>query len=183
MKRVIAIFVAGLMVLGDSSSPGATKVLTTSITPIGKVVSCTTILHAKSVRKGTLLPCLDGGTGMSFESLRGPVVVNVWGSWCAPCVEEMPHFRALSALKKVRIVGIDVEERNMNTGKKFLLSHGMNWPILYDPDGRTKSIFGFGVPVTWFIDAAGKVAYKQIGTIHSDKIIFDLVRKYLKVKI
>lgn len=129
------------------------------------------------------LPCLDGGKGLTFESIRGPVVVNVWGSWCAPCIEEIPHFRALAAKNKVRIVGIDVEERNMTSGRKFVLTHGMTWPMLYDPDARTKGIFGLGVPVTWFIDANGKATFKQIGTIHSDQQLFDLVTKNLKMSL
>lgn len=149
----------------------------------GKVVSCAQIIHVISQTTGTMLPCLDGGKGMTFESLRGPVVLNVWGSWCGPCIEEIPHFRVLAATKKIRIVGIDVEERSMNSGRKFVNTHGMSWPILYDPDGRTKAIFGLGVPVTWFIDAKGKVAYRKIGTIHSDTELFRLVSKYLKVTV
>lgn len=150
--------------------------------PKGSVVTCTTIKHVVSTA-GTYLPCLDGTPGMTFETLRGPVVVNVWGSWCAPCIQEIPHFRALMAKKKVRIVGIDVEERSMISGRKFVLNHGMTWPILYDPDSRTKGIFGLGVPVTWFIDASGKVVYKQIGTIHSDQALLNLVRTKLKIKV
>lgn len=184
MKRAIFRFTVICLVNGMliNSVFGSVAHATNKV-PVGKVVSCSSIIHATSVAKGTFLPCLDGGKGMTFESLRGPVVVNVWGSWCAPCIEEIPHFRALAATNKVRIVGIDVEERNMAAGRKFLLSHGMTWPILYDQDSRTKAIFGFGVPVTWFIDSTGKVTFKQIGTIHSDKILFDLVNKYLKVKL
>ena len=44
-----------------------------------------------------------------------------------------------------------------------------------------KSIFGMGVPVTWFIDANGKVVYKQIGLFTSDDQIKNLVKKYLKI--
>lgn len=175
MRRLL-IALVGLLVF-TSFAPADAAVIA------GKVVSCIQIIHVTSQTKGTLLPCLDGGKGMTFESLRGPVVLNVWGSWCGPCVQEMPHFRALAAKNKVRIVGIDVEERSMDSGRKFVITHGMSWPILYDPDGRTKAIFGLGVPVTWFIDAKGKVAYKKIGTIHSDAELFNLVSKYLKVSV
>lgn len=181
MKRFFLSIAISALLLGGLLSVSNAEA--TPKSPVGKVVSCSTIFRTLTVIKGTPLPCLDGGKAMTFESLRGPVVVNVWGSWCAPCIEEMPHFRALAAKNKVSIVGIDVEERNMAAGRKFVINHGMNWPNLYDQDSRTKAIFGFGVPVTWFIDAAGKVVYKKIGTIHSDKILFDLVNKYLKVKI
>ena len=71
----------------------------------------------------------------------------------------------------------------MASGRKFVISHGMTWPILYDPDARTKGIFGLGVPVTWFIDANGKFTFKQIGTLHSDQQLFDLVTKNLKISL
>ncbi len=175
MKRKVSLVVAALLFAISSATP--------VFAATGKVISCAGIVHVAAAKKDTALPCLDGGAGLSFQSLRGPVVVNVWGSWCGPCIEEIPHFRALAAKNKVRIVGIDVEERNMAGGRKFVLSHGMTWPILFDPDGRTKGIFGLGVPVTWFIDAKGKVIYKQIGTIHSDQALFDLVTKNLGVKL
>ena len=95
----------------------------------------------------------------------------------------MPHFKALAAKKKVSIIGIDVEEPNMAAGKKFMNAHGMSWPVLYDPDGRTKAAFGLGVPVTWFLNAKGVVVYKQIGIISSDKALFDEVKKYLGIKL
>ena len=179
MKRVL-LLIPVLLISGCAS-----KTIVAPVVTPGKVVSCSSILHSDPVssKKVTQLPCLDGGQELSFESIRGPVVVNVWGSWCAPCIEEIPHFRALAAKNKVRIVGIDVEERNMASGRKFVISHGMTWPILYDPDARTKGIFGLGVPVTWFIDANGKVTFKQIGTLHSDQQLFDLVTKNLKISL
>jgi len=38
------------------------------------------------------MPCLDGGGEINFHRLKGPIVVNVWGSWCEGCKEEMPYF-------------------------------------------------------------------------------------------
>ena len=150
---------------------------------IGKVVSCSKITVANGVSKGILLPCLDGKTRVLYQSIRGPVVVNVFGSWCEPCNQEIPHFLDLQALHKVAIVGIDVEERNMLAGRNFVIKKGMTWPILYDPNSVTRGIFGLGVPVTWFINAGGKVVYKQIGLITSTSELTSEVSKYLKVKL
>jgi len=109
--------------------------------------------------------------------------VNVFGSWCEPCNQEIPHFLDLQALHKVSIVGIDVEETGMQAGRNFVVKKGMSWPILFDTNGATRGIFGLGVPVTWFIDAQGKVAYKQIGVITSTAELKAEVRKYLKIKV
>ena len=149
----------------------------------GQVVSCASIPHNPAITKGTSVPCIDGGAGQILESVKGPVVLNVWGSWCAPCMQEIPHFVDLAQTKKVAIVGVDVEEPNMASGRKFILSHGMTWPILFDPDGRTKSLYGIGVPVTWFINAQGVVTYRQVGTITSDAILFNEVKKYLGISL
>jgi thiol-disulfide isomerase/thioredoxin len=175
MKKLIST-IACLALLTSCSSTSAKKVEAT-----GKIISCTTISTDHITTKGTTVPCLDGGPGIVLEALRGPAVVNVWGSWCAPCVAEMPHFVALAKTGKISIVGVDVEEKSREAGKKFAISHGINWPILYDPDGRTKALYGLGVPVTWYISAKGEVAYRHVGLVKSEKILFDEVRKYLGV--
>ena len=120
---------------------------------------------------------------MTYQAIRGPVVVNVFGSWCEPCNQEIPHFLQLQALHKVALVGIDVEETSMQAGRNFVIKKGMTWPILYDTTSVTRGIFGLGVPVTWFIDATGKVVYKQIGVITSTAELKSEVTKYLKIKL
>ena len=149
----------------------------------GKVIGCQSIVVAKGTVKGISLPCLDNKSHVIYEAIRGPVVVNVFGSWCEPCNLEMPHFVQLQALHKVAIVGIDVEETNMQAGRNFVIKKGMTWPILFDGTSVTRGIFGLGVPVTWFIDAKGKVVYKQIGVITSTAELKSEVSKYLKIKL
>ena len=142
--------------------------------------SCASI-KTVAVTKGTVLPCLNGTGSIAFEAIRGPVLVNVWGSWCEPCQQEIPHLVDVAKLNKVAIVGIDVEERNMAAGRAFVASHKMSWPQLYDVRAKTRGIFGMGVPVTWFIDANGKVVFKQIGLFQSTVQIKQLVKKYFGI--
>jgi len=153
----------------------------------GKVVDCSTIPYFvpdnAMAMSNQSLPCLDGSQGDYRLRFKGPVVVNVWGSWCGPCEQEMKYLRALAATKKVPIVGIDVEEANMKMPRQFVVREGMTWPSLFDPDGRTRSYFGMGVPVTWFIDATGTVVHKQIGVMTSTKQLSDLLAQYLGVKV
>ena len=149
----------------------------------GAVASCSSITTNKTITKGISLPCLDNKSKVLYQSIKGPVVVNVFGSWCEPCNQEIPHFLDLQALHKVAIIGIDVEERNMQAGRDFVLKKKMTWPILFDVTSVTRGIFGLGVPVTWFIDAQGKVVYKQIGLITSTAQLKSEVTKYLKVKL
>ena len=170
MKR--AILLTFLLLFGAIAPASAAPV-----TP-----SCSSIKVA-TVSKGTLLPCLNGVGGASFESIRGPVLINVWGSWCEPCKQEMPLLVEIAKTNKVQIVGIDVEERNMAAGRAFVAKHMMSWPQLYDAKAVTRGIFGLGVPVTWFVDAQGKVIYKQVGLFTSSAQIKSLVKKYFKISL
>lgn len=174
MKRTLVAIAVLLATLLFPSTSHAVK---------GSVVSCSSITVSKSVTKGISLPCLDNKTDVIYQSIRGPVVVNVFGSWCEPCNQEMPHFLDLQATHKVSIVGIDVEETNMQAGRNFVMKKMMTWPILFDVTSATRGIFGLGVPVTWFIDAQGKVVYKQIGLIKSTAQLKAEVTKYLKIKL
>lgn len=150
----------------------------------GILVSCTT-LQTQSVTKPIELGCLDGSVGASVNALRGPVIINVWGSWCAPCKEEMPIFRSFyaKAKGKLQLVGVDVEEASIKNGQEFVLKNGITWPNLFDSDGSSRAYFGMGVPVTWFIAADGSVAYKHIGVLKSEKDLITLTSKYLGVKL
>ncbi len=151
----------------------------------GEVVSCNSITQDSSVKNGIYLDCLDRTDGASLGALRGPMVVNVWGSWCGPCKEEMPYLRSFydKAKGKVALIGVDVEEATFDDGRLFVERNGITWPNLYDPDGRSRKYFGLGVPVTWFIAADGSVAGKKIGVLKNEKELITLTDKFLGVKL
>jgi cytochrome c biogenesis protein CcmG, thiol:disulfide interchange protein DsbE len=149
----------------------------------GQVVSCSSIETDPNITSGTTLECLDGNSNIVLEAIKGPAIINVWGSWCAPCREEMPFLRELASTGKVKIIGIDVEEPNMKTGRNFVVEQGITWPNLYDRDGSTKGTFGMGVPVTWYLDSDGKVVYRHIGVLNSKRQLFLQVEKHLGVKL
>jgi thiol-disulfide isomerase/thioredoxin len=151
----------------------------------GKVVSCREISIEDKWVGGPMIDCLDGTGGVQLMALRGPMVINVWGSWCAPCEEEIPFFRSFyeKAKGKIELVGVDVEEAKVQDGREFAISHGITWPNLIDTQGNSREYFGMGVPVTWFIDSGGKPAFKKIGVIKSEDELIGLTEKYLGVKI
>lgn len=177
MKKVL-IFLLALSLTGCAS-------ITNSMTAKGEVVNCAEVTHVEVKSGDTVLNCLTGSEKISIESLRGPLVVNVWGSWCGPCADEIPLFVEFNhhANGKVQILGIAVEEAKAQDSKDFIIANGITWPNLYDAKGLTRSAFGMGVPVTWFIDKNGKVTYKHIGVIKSTDQLINLTAKYLKVAI
>lgn len=148
----------------------------------GKVVDCSKINSAEGA--GVELLCVGDSSITNFDSLRGPMILNVWGTWCAPCKEELPLIRKFhdSYIDQVQVVGLNVEETNKEAVKPFIKSHGIVWPSLYDPDGRTREVLGMGVPVTWFIDSNGKVVHKKIGAFLSYKELEDLAVKFFNLQ-
>jgi len=163
----------------------ATAFLLTSCseeTPLitGEVVACNQIELIANPQEELNAICLDGSTGANIAAIKGPAIINVWGSWCDPCVEELPHFNEYFQSKdpRIQLIGVDVEEKNIEDGRNFARSHGIIWPNLYDEDGSTRKYFGMGVPVTWFIDSDGDVLYKKIGPIKSVEELRTLSLKY-----
>jgi thiol-disulfide isomerase/thioredoxin len=151
----------------------------------GEVVSCDDISIDQEKVSGPVVDCLDGSSEVSLASLRGPMVVNVWGSWCAPCAEEIPILRSFyeKSRGKVELVGVDVEEASAQDGRDFVVKNGMTWPNLIDAQGNSRKFFGMGVPVTWFIDADGQAVHKKIGVLKSEAELIELTAKYLGVNI
>jgi thiol-disulfide isomerase/thioredoxin len=177
MKKVLILLLA-LSLTGCSS-------ITNSMSSIGEVVDCVEVDHVAAEPDDTLLNCLSGTEKISVESLRGPLIVNVWGSWCGPCKQEMPYFVDFhhQANGKVKLLGIAVEEAKAQDSKDFIVANGVTWPNLYDAKGITRAIFGMGVPVTWFIDEQGTVVYKHIGVVETTEELIELTAKYLKLAI
>jgi thiol-disulfide isomerase/thioredoxin len=174
MRRV-AIAIAVLLLAGCSSP--SEKIA-------GQVVSCESI-SSSTTENSIMLDCLDGTDGASINGIKGPAIINVWGSWCGPCKEEMPILRSFyeKAQDKLALIGVDVEEASIEDGRKFVENNGITWPNLYDADGKSRAYFGKGVPVTWFIAADGNVAYKHIGVIKSEIELISMTSKYLGVKL
>jgi thiol-disulfide isomerase/thioredoxin len=135
----------------------------------GEVVACNHISTINNSSKDLTLDCLDGSPGVNINAIKGPAIVNVWGSWCEPCKRELPYFTEFYQTMdpQIQLIGIDVEEKRIEDGRMFARTHGIMWPNLYDAKGLTRSQFGMGVPVTWFIDSEGKVLYKKIGPFES----------------
>lgn len=92
---------------------------------------------------------LDGNR-FDLAGWRGKVVVvNWWGSWCAPCRAEAPHLRAVYEATHdlgVEFLGVDVRD-GRDAANAFVQAFGHTWPSLFDPAGRVALAFQ-GVPPT-----------------------------------
>ncbi len=151
----------------------------------GLVVDCSSIQTVATSNESVDLDCLDEKSAIDLGQIKGPALVNVWGSWCGPCKDEMPLFVEFykQHQEKVALIGINVEESDIEDAREFVRQYGMTWPNLYDADGRTRVTLGMGVPITLFIDAKGEIAYRKIGVVTTIEELEKETEKYLGVKL
>lgn len=107
------------------------------------------------------------------------VVVNVWGSWCAPCRAEADDL--VAAEKRLRgrdvvFLGIDVRDPSPQAAQAFAREFKVGYPSLYDPSGRLLLAFhgnlpSNSVPTTLVIDDEGRAAASILGETTTSTLI------------
>ncbi len=109
------------------------------------------------------------GTEIPLEAFRGrTVLVNLWATWCAPCVKELPELDALQAAmgsEDFEVVVISVDRGDSDTPRAFLADLGIETLAFYhDPTTRFAQAFEtFALPVTALINAEGQELGRLIG--------------------
>ena len=123
------------------------------------------------------LPELDSGRPAPIRATTdGPILVNFFGSLCAPCEVEQPQLKALNA-QGVKVVGIAYKDAPANT-QAFLTRLGDPFAErLVDRDGRAGLEFGVtGVPETYLVSSDGTILAKHTGPLTPDAAE-DLLKK------
>ena len=116
---------------------------------------------------------VDGKSWSTAADAPGKVVVvNVWGSWCAPCVDETPHLQQVwqsysTAGKPVAFVGIDIKE-GAATAVAFLRANGVTYPSLSDSGSGGQPMLALqgkaaATPSTLVLDRQGRIAARVLG--------------------
>jgi len=114
-------------------------------------------------------PLLDSaGKELTLARWRGrPLVVNVWATWCPPCLTEMPVFSRLQEKHRdIQFVGIAIDTiQNVET---FAASRSISYPLLVGTEGVMSLMAKLGndrngLPFTLAIDATGQVRHIRLG--------------------
>jgi len=104
------------------------------------------------------------GKVVSLDSFRGkPVLLNVWATWCAPCVKELPQLAQLrkdAGDRSLVFISVD-EDEDAKTAADFLAKRGYDWANFHDADGEVDKGLGLSgiIPRTTLIDVAGKIVF------------------------
>jgi thiol-disulfide isomerase/thioredoxin len=105
---------------------------------------------------------------VAFSQFKGkPVFLNIWATWCGPCVHEMPSIARLA--ENPRLKGKDIQFVCLSTDdssaavRRFI--EGKNWTMTFLRADRLPSVFSTeGIPATFMIAADGRIAASEIGS-------------------
>ena len=126
---------------------------------------------------------LDGGV-VSLADYRGRIVVlNFWGTWCKPCVDEIPELVALQPELEAlggTVLGPAIDSGSTENIEAFLADFGVNYPIVKGRNSVAIGDFGaVGYPFTLLIDADGVIRKRYLGPQTADGLLAD-VREMLR---
>ena len=106
------------------------------------------------------------GKNFTAENLKGKItIINIWATWCAPCVKEMPDLQTLhSKYKNSRNVSIITINRleDVKTIKDFMTKEKYDFEVIMSQnylESANINVF----PTTWFVNKEGKIIYTQLG--------------------
>lgn len=110
------------------------------------------------------LPTLDGRE-MTQADLKGPLLLNVWATWCPACYEELPYLQQL-AQQGVAIVGLNYKD-DLPAAQRFLAERGSPYrAVIVDAQGQLGLDLGvYGAPETFVIDAHGVILHRITGVL------------------
>jgi cytochrome c biogenesis protein CcmG/thiol:disulfide interchange protein DsbE len=119
------------------------------------------------------LPLLDApDKRFSQKEMLGTVwVMNVWASWCPPCLAEHPVITQLARSGLAPVVGLNYKDAR-DEALPWLKRNGNPYQLnVYDFDGRIGIEYGvYGVPETYVIDRKGVIRYKHIGPLTAEAV-------------
>ena len=131
------------------------------------------------------LPCLGGGRDVDLSSLRGPLVVNLWASWCGPCRKEMPILEDFHQRygNRVQVLGIDYQDVQTEAAMDLVRQTGATYPLLADPQSELSGAAPFpvlrGLPFLALVDAQGRVVHQEFTVVESRQQLVGLVNRHL----
>jgi peroxiredoxin len=108
------------------------------------------------------------GHRVQLSALRGKVVfINVWATWCPPCVEEMPTMQRLYDRLHARgleVLAISIDTLGAQVVGPFMQQYQLTFPALLDPTSRIERLYQIGgVPESFIVNKGGRLVEKVVG--------------------
>lgn len=127
---------------------------------------------------------LGSGQPASIQDYRGKVVLlNIWATWCQPCLEEMPSMQRLQqklAGTDFQIVAVSIDEQDSTVVREFARRLGVTFEILHNQDGSIRNVYQTtGVPENFIVDRDGIIVKHVIGAAVWDSPVQEAVIRRL----
>lgn len=122
----------------------------------------------------------ESGKSISLRSLKGKVVfINLWATWCPPCIHEMPSINELRNTFKdnddLVFLMVDVDG-NIEKSTKWMRSKKFDLPVHVPDSEIPRELFGGSIPTTFIVDKQNNIVVRQVGgAYYSSKEVIDLM--------
>lgn len=114
------------------------------------------------------LPDLNGKQFRSSELKGSVVLLDLWATWCEPCIADLPIYRRFFEKygnRGLRVIGIAVESGWAKDIQPHVAKHRIKYPVLVGDEDVVLRYELIGFPTTYLIGKDGKIAKKYIGTL------------------
>jgi len=104
------------------------------------------------------------GETLNFEAEKGKVIVlNVWATWCPPCVAEMPSFQKLYDDYGDKVTFLFVAHDEKEKVNAFLTKKGYTLPVYYEKSTTPVAFESRSIPITFVISKTGQIIVSETG--------------------
>ena len=175
---VLAGYYAGRFAFGPTETSITPQMLTgaaTSVAPVDGETATATITVLPTMLPDIRLDDLQGQPHSIAEWSDGPLLINFWATWCAPCLREMPMLEAIwqERGESLTILGIAVDR--LEAVAPYVDKTGVTYPILVGQSDAMEAAEAFGpdfggLPYTVFVATGGRIVGVWSGELHADQL-------------
>lgn len=113
----------------------------------------------------------DASINISKNDIKGPAIINLFASWCAPCVAEYPLLAEISRTHNIPVYGFAWKDKREALHKQFLSHPSPYNRIMMDDKGSFLiSLAVHGVPETFVINAEGAIIFRNPGPLTREQV-------------
>jgi cytochrome c biogenesis protein CcmG/thiol:disulfide interchange protein DsbE len=123
------------------------------------------------------------GAPLRLDELRGPLLLDIWATWCVPCEVALPFYARLHEQTGIRVIAMSIDS-SPDDVRQWMREHRVPFEMAIDPNGAVAERMGMRMmPTMFLLDARGQIFARHDGFQPADQPrIESEVRQLLKIK-